>query len=345
MRHVSVHALLSLSVWLLVKAGPHQGEEVLCIGPRPHRVEYNLKGDSVETLEDAFISVAPALDMNSNTCVPSSSGDKALCIGANQDATCAHAKSDFPLAHGFDCVNCFAGATTDLFYKLSVSGFTLYGVEVGLQNTHLRGAVEVHGAASGASEPVKGQITLLDGDKTAKISFKIAKIVPVDITVGLPTILDYSVGVSGSFEATAGADLDIQLGDHFVKWTRAGGFAVMNGSPSVTVTPKLAVNVKAQADMSVKLQSSAQIDIDKVMWYHLNMASALPVNVALNDQDTEVCAVGGVDFQAGHEADVHFSLFGKETDIKHFGPKELYHYHKDDVARKCVDIPKPPILV
>jgi len=343
MRHVSVHALLVLSVWPLVKAGPSQGEEVLCIGPRPHRVEYNLKGDSLETLEDALISVAPALDMNSNTCAPAPSGDKALCIGANQDATCAKAKSDFPLGYGFDCSNCFAGATTDLFYKLNVSGFSLQGVEVGLQNTHLRGAVEVHGAASGASQPVKGHITLMDGDKTAKISFKVAKTVPVDITVGLPTILDYSVGFSGSVEATAGADLDIQVGDHFVKWTSADGFVVINGAPSLTVTPKLAVNAKAQANVHSLLQSSAQIDVDKVMWYHLNMASSLPITVALNDADTEVCATGDMGFQVDHEADVHFSLFGKDHDIKHFGPKGLYQYHKD--MRKCVEIPKPPILV
>merc|ERR1712137_1512138 len=162
--------------------------------------------------------------------------------------------------------------------------------------------------------------------------------IPVDITVSVPTNFDAEVGLSGSIDATAGADLDVNLGDHSFKWEH-GSFSFHNTSMSYNVMPRLDVAVAAQADVSLKLDSTLKVAIDKVATYDVYMKPSFPFNVNLNSKDKDVCIAGSADFLLSHEADVHFNLFGKDHDIFHYGPKVLYHYHKDNVLNKCVTSP------
>lgn len=333
----SAVTVIALSSALMAVAQGLSGKETHCIGPRSHVAEYDFDGDTLEDLQNAMLSVRPTPESDhlcQHTIGADPHGDKALCIGANVDSSCAKAAKDEPLNRYFDCKDCYAGATTDLFYSINMSQSRLQAVKVGFQRTHLRGAVEVHGVVSGSAEPLKGSLQLINS--TVKISFKVAKVFPVDITVGMPTVLDYSLSVDGSIDAVAGADLDIDLGDHYLQWTKEHGFGVVNTTASVKVTPVLDTSAQAKAAFEVGLKASAQIDIDRVLWYHLNLASSLPVEVEA--QKPQVCAKVGADFTAGHEADLHFTRFGKSHEIAHFGPKTIYHYHSGNLLEKCLGV-------
>jgi hypothetical protein len=263
-----------------------------------------------------------------------------MCVGANVDNTCKAAAKDIALNQYVDCPSCFAGLTTDLFYNLSMKFFTLEEVTVGLQNSHLRAAAEVHGHADKAITFPTGKIDLVSDKSLFKASFLIANIIPVDIEVSVPTAFTYSVGLKGSIDATAGAVLDVNLGDHFVTYQKGSGLSTHNGKPSYTFMPKLAVEVEAEADVTLGLDSKVEVSIDKVVSYDIGLQPSLPLKVDLENEDKSICLAGSADFVLSQEADIHFTLFGKSHDIYHYGPKQLFHYHKDDIFQKCIDVPK-----
>lgn len=325
------------------------GEEIHCVGSRAHAVKYDITGDSFATMSDVFISVAPAPDANANCGNDPTEGDRSICVGSNIDSTCSTSSADVPINDLLDCQNCFAGFGTDLYYTLNVSGFELQGVQVGLRGNHIRGAVEVHGHKEGGGMVKSGTVDLVDASRTAKINFKVAGVVPVDITIGMPTSLDYNFQWEGALDAAVGADLDIDLGDHWITWTQDEGFVTHNTSSQVTTTPVLSWNSgKANMISALDLHSEFQVDIDQVMWYHLNLSPSFPGQVGfahVHDQQDQFCGTGDVDFPVHHEANVHFTLFGTDHEVYHFGPKELFHYHKDQALNHCIDVKAAGISV
>lgn len=325
------------------------GQETKCIGPRAHTVTYDIQGgDTLETVTDADISIEPEPAMN-DYCSGGPSGDKAYCFGANTDETCHHEKDDIRINDNFDCKSCFGGVTTDLYYKLKTRFLSLKSVEVGLQNTHVTGALQVHAHKDAAVDVTTGSISLLDKSRTAGVSFHVAGIIPVDIKVSLPTQLEYSLGIEGHLDATAGANLDIDLGNHFISWDKTDGFVVHNTNATVDLTPVLNLDTAAAgANIGMTLRSSMQVDIDKVMWYHVDMAPAVPSKVTFTENvgdKSSLCLSGDLDFPMSHEADLHFTLFRKEHSLYHFGPKDLMHLHKDQAFNKCIDVPIAAVAV
>lgn len=329
-------------VWsALSVAAAISGMETHCLGGHAHEATYDIiGGPSLETVSDAFVRVRPAPEA-SHLCGKKDS-DKAICVGSNIDETCTRAASSIPLSDVFDCQNCFASASMDLFYVLNISKRSLKGVEVGLRGNHLRAALEVHGHQEGSGPVTQGTVNLIDHHTVAEWSFMVAGLVPVHIKVSLPTVIDYALTWKGALDASAGVDLDIDLGDHYMRWTTDEGFTRHNTSTTIVTTPFITWNKgDAAADLALSLRSSLQVDIDKVMWYHFNMTPAFPSELGLEhtaQQQDQLCLNGDLDFNINHESDVHFNLFGKQEPIHHFGPQDLYHLHKDNVLHKCVDV-------
>lgn len=327
-------------IFLLATATAKEGSEYLCLGSRAHIVKYKFTGETLEEVENATISVQP--DSTSNLDCSANGdhhGDKTMCVGANVDSTCAAALEDITLNPYVDCPSCFAGLTTDLFYTLNIENWDLERVEVGLRSTHLRGAAEVHGHADKAVTK-SGQATLVSNKVQFQASFRVAGVIPVDIAVSAPTAFKYGLAFTGSVDATAGADLDVNLGNHYIQYQKGIGFSHVNDEPSYTFVPKLSVDVEAEADVSLGLDSTVTVSVDKVISYDMHVQPSLPLMLDLENQDKSLCVAGSADFVLSHEADVHFSLFGKKHDVYHYGPKELLHYHKDDAFKKCLDVPK-----
>lgn len=228
----------------------------------------------------------------------------------------------------------------DLFYDLNITAFDLKGVEVGLRDNHLRGAVELHGHAEGAGPIKHGTITLKDDSAVAQWSFMVAGVVPVHIEVSLPTALDYAADWKGNLDGTAGVDLDVNLGDHSMRWTKDEGYTMHNTSTSWTAIPFAEfTSGEAAVDLTLSLHSTVQVDIKNVMWYHFKVNPSFPLELDFTHVPKldQACLDGDADFLINHEADVHFSLLGKKAPVYHFGPKELYHVHKDKFLHKCVN--------
>ena len=165
----------------------------------------------------------------------------------------------------------------------------------------------MQGKDSVSQQMLNGSMILLTADRTAKICFKVEGVIPVDFTVGIPTTLVYNMEPQESGDFTAGAAFDISFGDHYVQW--AAGFSTHNTPMSHKVTPVLLLENKATAFLAVGL-SSMRVEVDQVMGCHVDVAPTLPITVS--DEDKQVCLDAGGELTVSHEADVHFSLFGKD---------------------------------
>jgi len=328
-------------------ANAHSGTETQCFGARAHTVTYDIDGDSLDTVQNAKIEVVPEPAMNGYCMGPSGSRD--FCVGGNTD-DCKTSRENLAIDDVFNCENCFAGVSTNLYYSVEIKWLKLHRVEIGLKDTHLRAALQVHGQKDVATGPLKtGSISLVDGQKAAKLHFMVGGVFPVSLSMSMPTTLEYSLGLHGSLDAVAGADLDINLGDHFVSWEKETGFEVHNTSMSVNLTPVVTLNSGvAAADVELKVRSGIQIDMNKVMWYHLDVVPTIPTVLSFEKtagQSDQVCIRGDVDVPLSHEADIHFTLLGKDHDIYHFGPVDLLHFRKEQAINKCIDVPFADVVV
>merc|ERR1712166_722494 len=142
-----------------------------------------------------------------------SDNDKLFCFGANTDETCSRVNASLPLTDNFECTNCWAGVTADLYYKIS----TVLGVptkaEVGVRNTKITGALQVRAHGDTATELTSGSFDLF----APEVHFNfMAGSIPLNFTLSLPLRIDYSLGLKGQLDANAGAVLDVDFGDHAV---------------------------------------------------------------------------------------------------------------------------------
>jgi hypothetical protein len=323
-----------VAAFLVAPAHAHNGDETVCIGSRPHLVSYDIEGDSLETVRNAAIAVRPApQELNAYCSGESPFGEKSFCVGANVDATCAKAARSLRLREPFQCSDCFAGLATDFFYNLNISDFRLQTVEVGLKNSHLRAEAVVR-AALPVSEAVRGNVSLIY--QLASISFKVAGIIPVDIVISMPTVLEYALSFSGAVDTDAGVELDVNLGEHFLKWTKGQGFHRASTQPNLSLEPVLDVDVPAMAKLDLQLKMGLHVSIDEVLSYRMDLNSSMPVEVGLEQSHSHICARGDVELPVDHEADLHFTLLGKNSEIAHWGPKELFRFQRD--FQKCLPL-------
>jgi len=324
-------------------AASQTGEDIQCLAGRAHKVTYDIQmdpasnGATLEDVTDATIEVTRHSDADEQ-CASNDASDKPFCIGVNSD-DCQNPSGILPINDIFECKNCFGGATTDLYYKFEHKFLSLQKVEVGLTNTKIIGALEVHAHKDAAADLTSGTISL--PDKEFSFSF-MAGVIPVDIKLKFPTTLEYSLGLEGHLDAVAGADLDMDFGEHHLTWTKEDGFTTTNTEPTVNLAPVLTVDTgNSGADITMSLHSSLQVDVNKVVWYHVNLDPTFPSKVSFEShwfKDNKVCLKGDMDFPIAHEGEVYHTLFGKDIVIKHFGPVELSHYHKDGLIDKCINL-------
>jgi hypothetical protein len=319
-------------------AAADQGEDIQCIAGRAHKVVYEHDGATLEDVTDATIEVTRYPDGDAE-CASSNGGDKPFCIGVNVDDSCEHNAGILPINDIFECKNCFGGAETDLYYKFEHKFLKLQKVEVGLTNTKIKGALEVHGHKDAAADIISGSIAV--PDKEFSFSFK-AGIIPVDLKFKFPTTLKYDLGLEGHLDAVAGADLDIDFGEHHLTWTPDDGFVMTNTEPTVSLSPVITVDDgDSGADITMGIESSLQVDVDKVVWYHVNLTPTFPSKLSFEThwfKNNKICLKGDMDFPITHEGEVYHTLLGHDVVIKHFGPAELSHLQKQGLIDKCIDL-------
>jgi len=318
-----------------------QGEDIQCFGSRAHKVTYAHDGTTLEDINDASIEVVRYPEGDAD-CAARNDADKPFCIGVNVDDSCEHNAGILPINDLFECKNCFGGAETDLYYKFEHKFLKLQKVEVGLTNTKIKGALEVHGHADFATDIASGTIAV--PDKEFSFSFK-AGLIPVDLKITFPTSLHYNLGLEGHLDAVAGADLDIDFGEHYLRWTPGNGFEFNNTGPTVNLEPIVMMDTgNSGADITMGIESSLQVDINKVVWYHVDLAPTFPSKLSFEShwfnlfKSNQICLKGDMDFPISHEGEVHHTLLGKDIVLKHFGPADLLHLHKDGLIDKCINL-------
>jgi len=315
------------------------GEEIQCFGARAHKVTYSHSdGETLDNISDASILVERDASADAQ-CVSSSPAedDKPFCIGVNVDESCEAPQSQLPIVDGFTCTNCFGGVTTDLYYKFETRRLKLQKVEVGLKNTHIKGALELTTGLDAAKDLAEGTLDLLD--RTFEVNFNAGKI-PVNLKVDMTGQLGFSLGAEGSLHAVSGADLDIDFGEHFISWDDANGWQRHNSAPAVTATPILTVDsAEAGAQLATSFSSTIKFEANDVLWYHVNVNPAFPGSLSYVHEDKQLCLQADLDLPVTHEADLHHRLLGHDITIKHFGPAEIVHIEKPGFFHKCVETP------
>merc|ERR1719433_681385 len=275
------------------------------------------------------------------------SGDKPFCYGVNQDGTCTSAKADIPLEGGkFDCKECFVGVSADMYYKLNYTWTSLNSVEVGVRDAHLRGSAALHSHPSGSTTAVKGTKVLVDNSTRFTLIDKTVGCpvcVKVKITVAVPTSVDYEVTLKGEADVTAGAMVDINLGDHAIKWDHVTGWTHPQTEPSAAVKPILDIGtVRAEADVTLGVDTSFQLDVENVIWSHLDLKPSFPLKCTAKGglwpiRKGQFCLSGDASLTISHEADLHWKLLGFKEN-HHWGPHQDYAWTRSGIVNVCKNV-------
>jgi len=347
--------LLALSAKLAASV-QRSGQELHCVGKRAHVVHYDVEGEpndgsSLKGVQRAIVSLTPSPTHNEK-CLTAElgdhtpTGDKEFCYGANEDSTCKAAKSSIPIKDGFDCKDCFLSASADAYYKLNYSMTHLNSVEVGLRDINLRASAGVHTHLSKSGTPASGTVNLPTESKTLIDKLVGCPVcVKATIKVAFPTSIDYDLDLSGEADVEAGAALDVNLGSNIVKYdgNQAEGSKWSHevDSPKYSVTPLLTVNAKASADLKLNMKTSVQVNVDNIVWYHLNMAPSLDTKLTFDAKslfhNDRVCINGDPSFDMSQEANLDWDL--KVWHAKdHWGPSHLYSWSKPGMINACKDI-------
>jgi len=351
--------LIVLSFAALADSAAVKGKEVQCIKERAHLVDYDIEGEpndgsSMKGVRRAIISVHPS-PAHASVCSKATvgdhtpEGDKEFCYGVNQDSSCQAAKASIPIKDGFDCKDCFVSADADAFYKLNYTMTHLNSVTVGLQNINLRASASAHTLLEGSKTVASGSIPFPGSDKNITLINALVGCpvcVKVKITVGFPTTLEYNVDVSGDADLQAGAALDINLGNNVIHWDKDNKWHHEVDKAQVKVTPLLAATTKATADIKLATKTSFQINLDNIIWYHLNLNPSLDTNVKFEGSSLfhhdQVCINGDAAFDMGQEADLNWNLFTWHAK-DHWGPSNLYSWSKSGIINGCKSINIPPV--
>jgi len=317
----------------------NQGSDGACIGSRFHKIDYDYSDETDENgMPKSFhIEIEPKPEESSN-CLPTNGGtDKAVCVGMNTD-DCRTAAKVVQIKDYLDCEECFMGLTTDLFYNVTVEGFSLKDVKVGIRDSHLQGKSVLHFKKQGSQTAAQGTLPLVNNEIQAKIKLQAGPI-PVNIKFQIPTTLEYDVELSESAEVHLGGAVDVNLGDHFLSWSSEEGFGTTSSNVGVTWTPTIVADGQVTADVPLTIKSTLAVEFENVLSWNVHLTPALPLHASLKSSvfsGTKVCLSGEGDFLANHDADVHFNFAGFHHTFATFGPAEIYHKHWSSVFNKCV---------
>lgn len=314
------------------------GTELQCIGRVAHNVTYTLDG---EQFSDVSVLPAPERNNECNRLGNEYGTTRHICMGLNQDETCAAAKAGSkPLPFGTKCQDCFVGMETDLFYKVNISKFRVHNLGVGLQGTQLHSKVHVTDD-KGDSPPPKSR-SIKFGETPHQWQLKLLGHVLATFKVSMPTELYYEDDIHADVHGDVGADLDVDLGDNYVEYTEGKGLEHHRDKARISVHPVHEVGEEAKGNLKFGLTSNLAVEVVDMMWFHLNLASEVTTQITSTGDSAQQdlvhsCVQGGVSYSAGHEADFHVSILNR-TFEKHIGPIVDKQYQNPNITHKCVDI-------
>lgn len=172
----------------------------------------------------------------------------------------------------------------------------------------------------------------------------------MNIKVAAPTKLDYSLTITGDADIEAGASLDVDLGNNIVHYDSDGGWTHDTHDPTVSVTPLLSVESQASADLTFNVKTSLQVNVDNIIWYHLNMTPSMDTHLKFDGSATataqhgQVCLDGNAAFTMEQEANLDWDLVVWHAK-DHWGPNQLYSWSKPGFIHACKALDHSALLV
>lgn len=332
----------------VASAAAISGEHVKCVGDRAHVLKYDIEGEendgsSMNGIHKAVISFDAARHHDHQCLGATPSGDKQLCYGVNQNSDCSGALTTIPLENGaFECKDCYVAVKADAFYKLNYTMGGLNSAQVGLKDIHLVGSASLHKSVSGSTTAFKGSYELGKADYKKTIIDELVGCpvcVRAKVVVGIPTFLDYQLDVTAQTDITAGVRIDAHLSDRWAKYEKTVGWTYPEYSREITTTPVLAVdNTDITAKLNLGIRTSVQVDIDDIVWYHLDINPKFPLTAEMSGSiwpfKPKVCLKGDADMTIGHEANLDWNLVVWH-EKKHWGPTLDKDWSRSGVINVC----------
>jgi len=350
--------LLALSGLATAAALARSGEDVHCVGDRAHVLKYDIKGEendgsSMKGVESAIISFDAARHLDQQ-CLNSTlrgdetpSGDKQLCYGVNQNSDCSGADKTIQVANGaLECKDCYVAVKADAFYSLNYSMGGLNSAQVGLKDIHLTASASLHKTLSGSTTAFKGSHEFANADRKMTLIDKLVGCpicVKAKVVVAVPTTLDYQLDLSATTDITAGASVDAHMADRWAKYDSKDGWTYPEYKLDVTTKPFLTVdNTDAKANLNLGLRTSVQIELDDIVWYHLDIHPTFPLKAEISSEASnplkpKFCLKGDGDMTIAHEANLDWKVLAWHAK-NHWGPTQDKDWSKSGVIDFCKDL-------
>merc|ERR1719168_13439 len=137
--------------------------------------------------------------------------------------------------------------------------------------------------------------------------------------------------------------VDIDLGDRSIKWDHVDGWTHSKPQMTVSVKPILDIGThQTEADIKLALDTSLQVNVDDIIWYHLDFKPSFPMTCKekgslLPPFKAQFCVKGDGALTISHEADLHWKLLTFK-ELHHWGPYQDFSWSESGIINACKDV-------
>jgi len=292
-----------------------------------------------EVFETADISYGAVADA---TCAPKADYDKQICLGANDDCH-GHVKKALPLYSGLrgqltaTCTDCRAALKSDLFLSLTIRGFKLSHLEIGLRNSTLdaHAVIDAH-AANQTTLAIDKQLELVA--TTYLLDFKVGS-VPFMLFFDVPLRVQAELQLSAAADVSFGVHGELGLGDLGLSWDPTNHWRPVTPSLTHALTPSLTTTAALNVGGTLAITPAFHVHFDRMFSYSITASPTLDATVQGSLASKQVClhADYAMELVSTAELDINIDLLDFHKDWT-WGPTTLGKWSGVPVPSKCVKI-------
>jgi len=258
--------------------------------------------------------------------------DVPICFGFNADRSCRSPLQDLILFSNpminVDCDNCFSSLYSDLFIDIEFSEFHIKSIALGMKNVHLWGGLGVtakgHDNWSYAYNKIYSLI-----NKMKLISFSIG-LVDFDIFLDFPVEVDFRASSSGNAEIKYGLNLDIDLGNLYMKYDN-GQWKMIKSQPVITTKPYLSSHESVNGVVHFAIKPVMSLYCPKVFQFNLNFDPYTDLTLVGSSTSKNMCINGKYQLDATFDGSIMDHPFDKMV---------LYDTGVKEMINQCYPIEK-----
>lgn len=292
-----------------------------------------------EIYQDADISFRTDGACGASAVESSLRKDKMVCIGYNTDCS-GSADATIPIYTskyiGLTCSDCFADFTMDVFIELRIRGWEVANVSAGFRRVAINTSTVMDakasanwGAAADKVLPVLQNQYLVD--------FKVG-VVPFMIFFDLPVELKADLSFSSAAEVTAGAHVNLDIGDAYVSWDPSRHWTHTLPQVTLATTPIFTSTGSVDAQGTLSAVPMLTAHFDKVLSYQLTANPELDLSITGSEQSKQVCldSTYSVALTSVTKLDINIPWANIAKDW--IWTKDIYSSGAQQLTHKCVAV-------